>query len=79
MTKDGLENERQKRLRAAQRVVIKIGTSIVTGTGGEIRAQHMEPLVKSLSELKKSGRQVVLVSSAIWSCGRLALPWAKAF
>ncbi len=75
MTKDGLENERQKRLRAAQRVVIKIGTSIVTGTGGEIRAQHMEPLVKSLSELKKSGRQVVLVSSGAvgLGAGRLGL------
>jgi len=75
MTKDGLENERQKRLRAAQRVVIKIGTSIVTGTGGEIRAQYMEPLVKSLSELKKSGRQVVLVSSGAvgLGAGRLGL------
>ncbi len=75
MTKDGLENERQKRLRAAQRVVIKIGTSIVTGTGGEIRAQYMEPLVKSLSQLKKSGRQVVLVSSGAvgLGAGRLGL------
>jgi glutamate 5-kinase len=75
MTKDDLEKERQRRLRTAQRVVIKIGTSIVTGTGGEIRARHMEPLVNSIAELKKSGRQVVLVSSGAvgLGAGRLGL------
>jgi glutamate 5-kinase len=75
MTKEDLENERQRRLRAAQRVVIKIGTSIVTGSGGEIRAQHMMPLVNSMAELKKSGRQVVLVSSGAvgLGAGRLGL------
>jgi glutamate 5-kinase len=75
MTKEDLENERQRRLRAAQRVVIKIGTSIVTGTGGEIRTQHMTPLVNSIAELKKSGRQVVLVSSGAvgLGAGRLGL------
>ena len=75
MTKEDLENERQRRLRAAQRVVIKIGTSIVTGSGGEIRGQHMTPLVNSMAELKKSGRQVVLVSSGAvgLGAGRLGL------
>ena len=75
MTKEDLENERQRRLRAAQRVVIKIGTSIVTGSAGEIRAQHMTPLVNSMAELKKSGRQVVLVSSGAvgLGAGRLGL------
>ena len=75
MTIEDLENERQRRLRAAQRVVIKIGTSIVTGSGGEIRAQHMTSLVNSMAELKKSGRQVVLVSSGAvgLGAGRLGL------
>jgi glutamate 5-kinase len=75
MTKEDLENERQRRLRAAQRVVIKIGTSIVTGSGGEIRAQHMTPLVNSMAKLKKSGRQVVVVSSGAvgLGAGRLGL------
>jgi glutamate 5-kinase len=75
MTIEDLENERQRRLRSAQRVVIKIGTSIVTGSGGEIRAQHMRPLVNSMAELKKSGRQVVLVSSGAvgLGAGRLGL------
>jgi glutamate 5-kinase len=75
MTKEDLENERQRRLRAAQRVVIKIGTSIVTGSGGEIRAQHMTPLVNSMAKLKKSGRQMVVVSSGAvgLGAGRLGL------
>ncbi len=33
MTKQG---ERQRGLRAAQRVVVKVGISIVTGTDGEV-------------------------------------------
>ena len=75
MTKEDLENERQRRLRAAQRVVIKVGTSIVTGTQGEVCVAHMEPLVKSIATVKKAGRQIVLVSSGAvgLGAGRLGL------
>ena len=75
MTKEDAENERQRRLRAAQRVVIKVGTSIVTGTSGEVCARHMEPLARSIAALKSAGRQVVLVSSGAvgLGAGRLGL------
>src|SRR5258707_1231623 len=69
MTKEDLENERQRRLRAAQRVVIKVGTSIVTGTQGEVCVAHMDPLVKSIATVKKAGRQIVLVSSGAVGLG----------
>src|SRR5258705_8757201 len=75
MTEQGLETERQRRLRAAQRVVIKLGTSVVTGAGGEVCAQFIEPLVRSIAALKSAGRQVVLVSSGAvgLGAGRLGL------
>ena len=75
MTKQDLETERQRRLRAAQRVVIKLGTSIVTGADGEICAERIEPLVRSIAALKRASRQVVLVSSGAvgLGAGRLGL------
>jgi glutamate 5-kinase len=75
MTQQDLEIERQRRLRAAQRVVIKLGTSVVSGPGGEGCAERIEPLVRSIAALKKAGRQLVLVSSGAvgLGAGRLGL------
>lgn len=75
MTKQDLETERQTRLRVAQRFVIKLGTSVVTGAGGEVCAERIEPLVRSIAALKKANRQVVLVSSGAvgLGAGRLGL------
>ena len=69
------DTERQRRLRAAQRVVIKLGTSVVTGAGGELWAERIEPLVRSMAALITEGRQVVLVSSGAvgLGAGRLEL------
>ena len=75
MTNQDLEIERQRRLRAAQRVVIKLGTSLVTGADAEICADRIEPLVHSIATLKAANRQVVLVSSGAvgLGAGRLGL------
>lgn len=75
MTKPDLETERQRRLRAAHRVVIKLGTSVVTGANGEVSAERIELLVGSITALKKASRQVVLVSSGAvgLGAGRLGL------
>ena len=76
---DELEIARQKRLRAARRVVVKLGTSTVTGAGGEISAERIEPLVRSIAALKSTGRQIVLVSSGAvgLGAGRLGLDRAR--
>ena len=75
MTGKASEIEWQRRLRAAQRVVIKVGTSLISGAAGEVRSAHIEPLVGSMAEMKKVGRQVVLVSSGAvgLGAGRLGL------
>ena len=59
----------RERLRAARRIVVKLGTSVVTGAGGQVSSGHLEPLVNSLINLKREGRQVVLVSSGAVGLG----------
>jgi glutamate 5-kinase len=75
MIEEDLEKERQRRLNAAQRVVIKVGTSIISGAGGDVCAERIEPLVQAIAALKRAGRQVVLVSSGAvgLGAGRLGL------
>jgi hypothetical protein len=59
MEQESLEIERQRRLSAARRVVVKLGTNTVTAEGGEFCNQRVEPIVRSISNLLQSGRQVV--------------------
>jgi glutamate 5-kinase len=61
---------RERRLKTARRVVVKVGTSTVTGTKGELCAERMEPIVRSVARLMKADRQVVLVSSGAIGLGR---------
>lgn len=74
-----MESDGQKRLRDARRVVIKLGTSVVTGAGGTICHAQVEPLVDSIAALKRAGRQVALVSSGAvgLGAGRLGLDRAR--
>ena len=65
-----LGSEREKRLKSARRVVIKVGTSTVTGAAGGVCAENVEPIVRSIAKLKKEGRQVVFVSSGAVGLGR---------
>ncbi len=65
-----MEAEREKLLRAARRLVIKVGTATVTGTEGELCLERVEPIVRSIATLMKAGRQVVLVSSGAVGLGR---------
>jgi glutamate 5-kinase len=68
-----LNDEREKRLRAARRVVVKVGTTTVTGSQGELCAERIEPIVGSIARLMTAGRQVVLVSSGAIGLGRSLL------
>src|SRR5271165_5406014 len=65
-----MEAEREKRLKSARRLVIKLGTSTVTGAAGEVCAERVGPIVRSIANLMQDGRQVVLVSSGAVGLGR---------
>lgn len=62
-----------------RRVVIKIGTSIVTAGTNEFSAAQVEPLLRSIARLKREGRQVVFVSSGAvgLGAGKLRLDRAR--
>jgi glutamate 5-kinase len=65
-----IAGERSNLLRKARRIVVKLGTSTVTGAEGEFSRERVEPIVRSIAALRKSGRQVVLVSSGAVGLGR---------
>jgi glutamate 5-kinase len=67
---DGAEKDTRQKLRAARRIVIKLGTSTVTDGQGGVCAERVDPIVRSIAELKREGRQVVLVSSGAVGLGR---------
>jgi glutamate 5-kinase len=70
---DSLHQADQRRdslLRSAKRVVIKLGTSTVTGSQGELSLERIEPIVRAIATLQTSRRQVVLVSSGAVGLGR---------
>lgn len=63
------DQRRNGLLSTAKRVVIKLGTSTVTGGQGELSSERMEPIVQAIANLQ-TDRQVVLVSSGAVGLGR---------
>jgi len=64
------DQRRNGLLRTAKRVVIKLGTSTVMGTQGELSSERIEPIVEAIANLQMDHRQVVLVSSGAVGLGR---------
>ena len=58
-----------QKLRAAKRVVIKLGTSIVSNDSGELNIEYVKPIVRDIASLRADSRQVVLVSSGAVGLG----------
>lgn len=52
-----------------KRAVIKVGSSTLTHGTGQLNLRRIEVLVKTLSDLKNTGMQIVLVSSGAVSAG----------
>jgi glutamate 5-kinase len=63
----------RERLRDAQRIVIKLGTHVVTHDGREFALGRVFALVEALARLRRAGTDVVLVSSGAVGLGRRAL------
>lgn len=50
-------------LRTARRIVIKVGSSLVTNQGQGLDHQALAGWAKQISELKQLGKEIILVSS----------------
>jgi glutamate 5-kinase len=79
MGSEELQAERRRRFRGARRAVVKLGTSVVSGAGGEVSSERVEPVVRALAGLRAEGRGLVLVSSGAvgLGAGRLGLSLAR--
>jgi len=67
------ETDARSKLKAARRIVIKLGTSTVTDEEGGVCAERVEPIARGIARLMDEGRQVMLVSSGAVGLGRSLL------
>lgn len=58
-----------KSIRDANRIVIKIGTATIAHPTGQLNIHRMEQFVKVLSDLKNSGKEIIIVSSGAIGMG----------
>lgn len=56
-------------LKCSKRIVVKVGTSTLTYANGRMNIRRLEQLVKVLSDVKNSGRDVILVTSGAIGVG----------
>ena len=61
------------RLRDAHRIVVKLGTHVVTHHGREFALGRVFGLIEQLARLRRAGKDVVVVSSGAVGLGRRAL------
>lgn len=52
-----------------KRVVVKVGSSTLTHSTGQLNLRRIEAIVKVLSDLKNGGKEIILVSSGAVSAG----------
>lgn len=64
-------------LQDAKRIVVKVGTSTLTYPNGRLHIRRIEQLVRTLSDLKNSGKEIILVSSGAIGVGAARLKLAE--
>ena len=68
---EGIENGRSPR--GGTRIVIKIGSNVLTRSDGKLNVTRMSALVDQVVWLRRHGYEVLLVSSGAMACGRSEL------
>lgn len=63
-------------LQAARRIVVKVGSSLVTDEGRGVDAAAIDNWSRQLAELARQGRELVMVSSGAIAEGMKRLGWA---
>lgn len=64
-----LDIVRQEVIQAAKRIVVKIGTNVLTGPDGLLDREHLAHLAEQIAAIRASGREVVVVSSGAIGAG----------
>lgn len=63
----------RKQIIQANRIVIKFGTNILTNEDGEVSLSRVYSFIEDVSKLKKSGKEVILVTSGAVGLGKKKL------
>jgi len=71
--REASECMRPELLKKIKRVVIKIGSRILTGEDGDLNRDWMSALAAEVSTLRREGREVIIVSSGAVAAGRSLL------
>ncbi len=66
-------SEARRHLADAHRIVVKLGTHVVTDDGVELAHARLADLVEGVARLRRAGREVVMVSSGAVTMGARAL------
>lgn len=59
----------RSKVKTADRIVIKVGTSSLTYNGGKVNIGNIEKLARKLSDLSNMGKEIILVSSGAVGIG----------
>ena len=65
------------RIAEAKRLIIKVGSALVTNNGEGLDTGAIQEWARQIAEMRKCGREVVLVSSGAIACGMQRLGWNK--
>jgi glutamate 5-kinase len=65
------------RIAEAKRLVVKVGSALVTNNGEGLDTAAIREWARQIAELREQGREVVLVSSGAIACGMQRLGWEK--
>jgi len=61
----------------ARRLVVKVGSALVTNNGNGLDLAAINDWARQIAELRKAGKEVILVSSGAIACGMQRLGWSK--
>lgn len=64
------KTSRTKRREVCKRVVVKVGSNVLTRDDGKVDVTRMSAIVDQIVWLKRNGYEVILVSSGSMACGR---------
>ncbi|HTJ96633.1 MAG TPA: glutamate 5-kinase [Rhodocyclaceae bacterium] len=66
----------RKQISNSQRVVIKVGSALVTNNGAGLAFDFIDSLASQMAALRSQGKQVILVTSGAIAAGMQRLGWA---
>ena len=68
---------RRSQLRAARRVIVKIGSSLLTADGNKLDIDYINGLCEQLAAARAGGREIAVVSSGAVAAGNNRLGWKQ--